>query len=69
MLNNNYNNDFEPFYKHLNSCLMQLVNWELVDESEIDWSIKTLDMLLNSRMQGLFTDKRIIDILIKILYS
>jgi hypothetical protein len=59
--------DFEPFYQPMNTLVSKLINWELMGEKEIDWTLKTLKLITKSRIQGLLAEPRYLDQLIKII--
>eukprot|EP00825_Cyclidium_porcatum_P039901 TRINITY_DN493_c0_g1_i7.p1 TRINITY_DN493_c0_g1~~TRINITY_DN493_c0_g1_i7.p1 ORF type:complete len:823 (-),score=148.33 TRINITY_DN493_c0_g1_i7:267-2735(-) len=61
--------NFEPFYKHVNMILSKMVNWELLEEKEINLSLQTLKLILTSKICNILTEPKYIDWLIRMLDS
>ncbi|KRX02354.1 hypothetical protein PPERSA_09971 [Pseudocohnilembus persalinus] len=61
--------DYEPLQNYVQNCLTKLINWELYDENEIEWTIKTIQIVMNSRFIGVFSEQKNIDTLIQIIDS
>lgn len=62
--------DFEPYYVHVNAIINKLNNWEILSDQEIEMAIKTMKLIVDTRICNILVEQpKYIDSLIKLIDS
>ena len=48
--------DFDPFYSSVYSTISKLINWEIISEIDMQWALKTMTLIVNSRLCNLLVE-------------
>ena len=61
--------DFDPYYTYVNTTISKLMNWEIISESDMKWSIKSMKQIIETRIVNILVERNYIDKLIYMIDS